>query len=102
MLTTVESTTPTVLAIKLGTYEEVYHLVETTAPAAYDYCYTIPLYGQGEDVTSRFVLIPDARVQFQMGRYGSGLHATARSDVFDQAEVAQMLRARLFHFPETK
>jgi len=104
----------TEVKVTLGTFSRTYLLWETSAPARYDYHGTLHLYGpetpdKGE---SRFVLIPDLDrgeahplsyldrsgepEPYQVGRYRSGLHGTRRAELFDRAQVGEMLLDKLY------
>lgn len=53
-----------------------YKLLRTRAPQAYDYGYVIEVGTvQGESEIERLVAIPHERVEYQSGRYASGLYS---------------------------
>ena len=55
-------------------YSDVYRLLRTRAPRSYDYAYVIEVgVMQGEFGEERLVAMPEDRVEYQSGRYSSGL-----------------------------
>lgn len=71
-----------------------YSLVETTAPADYDYGYVIPVADVEKTVCGkpgRLLAIPHKSVEYQTGRYMSGLHGARILDshggVFSEIET---------------
>lgn len=66
------------ITIAIGTWSETYQAYLTSAPRAYDYGYCIPIYGNDnpEKDSSRVVLIPVDRAEYQRGRYASGLYGS--------------------------
>jgi hypothetical protein len=63
------------LTVEVGQFRETYAVIETNAPRSYDYDYCIPGTGEGnpDKGSSRFVLIPLSKLEYQKGRYRSGL-----------------------------
>ena len=86
-------------ADKLGRWFAVdlssrYVLVETTAPVDYDYGYVVPVCDLAEtacDKPGRLLAIPHKSVEYQTGRYSSGLHGSRildpASGVFSEIET---------------
>jgi hypothetical protein len=93
--------------IQIGAIEETYAVVFTNAPVVYEYEYCIPLvetYDPTEtlkknDGKGRLVLIPLERLEYQRGRYSSGLYfSTVLEDaplISDRNYVAKLLFARM-------
>ena len=55
-------------------YSDIYTLLRTRAPEAYDYGYCVQVGTvEGESQTERLVAVPNDRVDYQSGRYASGM-----------------------------
>jgi hypothetical protein len=70
-------------------------IVGTNAPVEYDYGYTINLWEYNGE---RLVLVDASRLDYQLGRYGSGLnHSKVLGGHYHvQAQVTKMLQNRLY------
>jgi hypothetical protein len=74
----------TKITVTIGKFERTYTLVETNAPPRYDGFGTFEVYDsepnrrtprdRSEADRSRFVLVDDKHLEWQQGRYGSGLY----------------------------
>lgn len=73
-------------------------LLETSAPADYDYHPALHVYGRAkpEKGETRFVLVPLTDVAFQEMRYRSGLYTVERSTFFAPEQLREMLWKALF------
>lgn len=56
-------------------YSDIYRLIRTRAPKSYDYGYCVEV-GEmpGESGVERLVALPEDRVEYQSGRYASGMY----------------------------
>jgi len=64
---------------------DLYSLVETTAPENYDYGYVVPVADVAETVCGkpgRLLAIPHKSLEYQTGRYSSGLHGSRILDSY--------------------
>lgn len=98
----------TKLDVKVGQWEASFLLFKTTAPRRYDYGTTMGLRrpdSSDEFYTydslqqpARFVLIPPVQVEYQVGRYRSGLYQTEPVETWevDERTLGDLLVGRLF------
>ncbi len=69
------------IKVAIGSFEREYVLVETTAPRRYDGLGTLEVYDSGESgELNRFVLVDIKHLEWQQGRYGSGLYTYKEVD----------------------
>lgn len=81
----------------LDLFGQQYTLVETNAPAAYDYS-AIPLVGGDvSNGSTRVILLPTDMLPSQLARYSSGLYQGVVSDLYDRDTVVDTLYNRLTH-----
>ena len=65
----------TKLEVQIGTWKATYILAETNAPVRYDGFGTLTIYqGPRDGGTIRYVLVQEDHLDWQEGRYRSGLH----------------------------
>ena len=82
--------------IKLGDYKKEYKLIKTSAHKSYDYPYVIPIQEyEHEGKTTRWVLIPSESVNYQCGRYGSGMFTSEEADEISNDTIGEILYKRL-------
>jgi hypothetical protein len=82
----------TEINLTIGKYTHNYTLCKTLAPKSYDYSGVIHLENYGGH---RWLLIPSANVEYQLGRYHSGLYGSSVSDDLGQHEISELLYQRL-------
>lgn len=61
------------ITIKVGSYEQIFVIIETNAPKEYDYngtSFEVCTYNK-----RRWIAVDKERIQYQTGRYSSGLYA---------------------------
>lgn len=69
------------MKLVIGNVEKTYKAFETTAPESYDGFGTLSLLG---DERLRIVLIEERHLDWQLGKYGSGLFQTEASDLSEK------------------
>ena len=71
------------ILVKIDNYKTEYVPILTNADPQYDYEYTINLfetYSRNRDKPVRLILIPVYHVEYQRGRYSSGLYYSEQAD----------------------
>jgi hypothetical protein len=87
----------TQITVTIGTFERSYTLVETNAPQRYDGFGTFEVYDSGPKDRSdadqtRFVLVDDKHLEWQQGRYGSGLYVSK----VEENDLTNWVREKLY------
>ena len=64
------------IKVQIGTFERTYTVLNTDSPIAYDGFGTLEIYSATIDgKPHRYVLVDVEHLEWQKGRYGSGLHS---------------------------
>lgn len=91
------------IKITLNTFTQDYQAFYTNAPRGYDYSYCIPIQGDNDPSkdSRRIVLIPVNRLDYQTGRYASGLYQFEACDAGEMPDSAiiELLHERLVGLP---
>ncbi len=89
-----QNTNATKLHAAIGEIRYSYLLYMTTAPVRYDGFGTLTIYdcgGVGTGSVKRYVLIDEKHLDWQTGRYASGLYCAEPCDAIDANDLAQRL-----------
>jgi hypothetical protein len=87
-----QTTNATKLHLAIGEIRYDFLLYMTTAPARYDGFGTMTIYdcgGLGTGKVERFVVINEKHLDWQIGRYASGLYCSEPCNLIDANDLAQ-------------
>jgi len=90
--------TPTI-PVTIGTYEQIYHIMITSAPKAYDgggIMYMEDTYDSITKQDERIVLVPEDAMEWAKGRYESGLYYFKPADEWIGSTIEEKLWERLY------